>query len=364
MRNKWIGLSILLLIFAGAFAFQLLNGKSASKVQKKPSVTLKGYIGSEKEGLLSDTAFQKILEQDFGLKLDYANAGSIAMVEGSTKGQDFLFPSSQTALEIFKQKQSDKIASSRVIFNSPLVLYSWDNVTDALIKQGIVKKSQGTHYIVDMSKLIALVTSGKKWSDIGLTELYGNINIQSTDPTKSNSGNQFAGLLADILNKGQVVDESSVQQILPQLQAYFSKQGYQQTGSGDIFKQYITTGSGAYPLIVGYESQIIEFASQNPEKWQQVKSKMRILYPQPTVWSSHTFIALNDQAKAGIKALNSKKVQNLAWTKHGFRSGDATVVNNTDKLPVPGIPNTIDQVIGVPRPQVMDTIIRALEAHE
>ncbi|TGA97529.1 hypothetical protein E4665_11835 [Sporolactobacillus shoreae] len=365
MRNKIIGIAILLLIIGGTFAFLVLNGKNNAKgpAPSKTVTVLKGYIGSEKEGLLSDPAIQNLLKNDFGVQLDYAKAGSIAMVEGSTKGQDFLFPSSQTALEIFKQKQPDAIAANRVEFNSPLVLYSWDTVTNALIKQGIVQERNGTDYVVDMPKLISMVNSGKKWADIGLPSLYGNVNIQSTDPTQSNSGNQFAGLLADILNNGQVVDDSTVQKVLPQIKTYFGKQGYQQTGSGDIFEQYLTTGVGAYPLIVGYENQLIEFAAQNPQKWQQVKSKMRILYPVPTVWSSHTFIALNDKAKVGLNALASTKIQNLAWTKHGFRSGDANVVNDTSKLPVSGIPSSIDQVIGVPKPSVMDTIINALKAH-
>lgn len=367
MRNKIIGIAILLLIIGGTFAYLSLNGRNSTKssgaLPSRPVTVLKGYIGSEKEGLLSDPAVQNLLKKDFGVQLNYAKAGSIAMVEGSTKGQDFLFPSSQTALEIFKQKQPNAIAANRVEFNSPLVLYSWDTVTNALIKQGIVQERNGTDYVVDMPKLISLVTSGKKWADIGLPSLYGAVNIQSTDPTQSNSGNQFAGLLADILNNGQVVDEHSVQKVLPQIKAYFAKQGYQQTGSGDIFEQYLTTGVGAYPLIVGYENQLIEFATQNPQKWQQVKSRMRILYPVPTVWSSHTYIALNDKAKAGLNALTSTQIQNLAWTKHGFRSGDANIVNDTSKLPVTGIPSSIDQVIGVPKPSVMDTIINALKAH-
>lgn len=358
MKGKIIGVAILLAIIGGAFLYLRLSGQPAA--QPLSQVTLKGYIGSEKEGLLEDAHIQKILKDTYGITLDYAKKGSIAMVEGSTDGMDFLFPSSQTALEIFKEKSAAKLAGSEVEFNSPLVLYSWSTVTDALIKQGIVEERNGISYVTNMAKLVDFSSQNKKWAEIGLPDLYGNVNIICTDPTQSNSGNQFAGLLADLLNNGQVVDDTTVQTVLPKLKSYFSKQGYQQTGSGDLFEQYLTTGVGAYPIIVGYESQIIEFAAQNPEKWQQVKDKIKILYPVPTVWSSHTFMALNAKSVPAIKALRDGEIQKTAWAKHGFRSGVVGAENDPQKLPVAGIPDNIDQVIPIPKPSVMNTIIDTL----
>ncbi len=357
MKNKIIGIAILALVILGSFAYLRLAGGNAGVEQ----VTLKGYIGSEKEGLLEDAQVQEILKKKYGVTLDYSKLGSIAMVEGKTDGLDFLFPSSQTAYEIFNEKSPEKIAGKQVEFNSPIVLYSWDAVTDALVQQGIVQVKNGTSYLVDMPKMVDLVRQNRKWSSIGLPELYGNVNILSTDPTQSNSGNQFSGLLANILNGGRVVDDATLPAVLPQVKEFFSRQGYQQTGSGDLFQQYLTAGMGAYPLVVGYENQMIEFAAQYPEKWAQVKARVRILYPVPTVWSSHTLIALNSKSAAAVKALQDPEIQQIAWKKHGFRSGIVGIVNSTKDLPVGGVPETIGQVIQIPKPSVMDRIINALQ---
>jgi len=253
-----------------------------------------------------------------------------------------------------------KWKKNQFIFNSPIVFYSWDNVTEALIKNGIVKKQNNSYYIIDMPKLIDLITKGKKWSDIGLTDLYGSISVISTDPTKSNSGNMFAGLLGNMLNKGEVLDEGSVDKVLPKLKQIFSRLGYMQNSSADLFDQYLKTGAGAKPIIVGYENQIIEFAAQNPEAWKTVKAKVRILYPAPTAWSAHPLIALNSKSTELIIALTDTEIQQLAWEKHGFRTGITGVQNNMQQVKVDGIPENIDKVIPLPSPAIMEKIISSL----
>ena len=42
-----------------------------------------------------------------------------------------------------------------------------------------------------MNKLMKYILDGKKWSDIGLKDLYGTINIASTDPVSSSSGTTY-----------------------------------------------------------------------------------------------------------------------------------------------------------------------------
>ena len=58
---------------------------------------------------------------------------------------------------------------------------------------------------------------------------------------------------------------------------------------------------------------------ENPDIWEQVKEDIVMLYPTPTVWSSHVYIALDEAGTAGIDALLDEEVQKLAWEKHGFR---------------------------------------------
>jgi len=131
--------------------------------------------------------------------------------------------------------------------------------------------------------------------------------------------------------------------------------------TGVLFDQYLRTGVGSYPLIVGYENQIVEFALQHADIWPKVKDRMRILYPVPTVWSSHPFISLSARGTRLMEALKDPEIQKIAWEQHGFRTGLTGVPNDPGVLPVPGIPESITKVIPMPTPQVMDTILAAIQ---
>lgn len=261
---------------------------------------------------------QQILRDRYKLSVEYTREGSMEMVSQDTSGQNFLFPSNQTALELYEQNFGSPKASE-IVFNTPLVLYTHTPVAEALKSQGIAGESDGVT-TADMEILTEWIASGKTWADIGLPELYGSISVATTDPVKSNSGNMFAGLLANTL-AGGVTSEEDLPEVLPQLQAIFQRLGYMESSSSDLFDQFLKTGMGAKPLIAGYESQLLEFAVQEPETWAQVQEDIVLLYPTPTVWSSHVYIALDDAGAQGTQAFLDEEIQRLAWERHGFRTG-------------------------------------------
>ena len=354
MKSKIIGGIILIVVIIAVVVFQFIN------TNKPEPITVTGYLGGEKIGLMEDEEVKKILKDKYGITVDYTKAGSIEMVEQDSSDKDYLFPSSQTTLELFSQTKSDKIYKSEILFNSPIVIYTWKPIADALIQNGIVEMKDNSYYIADTTKLINLVTDKKKWSDIGVNDLYGYITIQSTDPNKSNSGNMFAGLVADIMNDQTVVDMSSVNKVLPKLKDFFGKIGYMEHSSSDLFEQYLKTGMGAKPMIAGYENQMIEFAIENPNDWNMVKDQVVVLYPEPTVWSSHPLIALNEKGARLIEAMQDPKIQEIAWTRHGFRTGVSGTMN-TEVEGFSGIPQTINAVIQMPNPETMQTIMDGIK---
>lgn len=362
MRSRIIFVVIIGIVVAVVAVSQLLSRSgSASSSGKSSVITVSGYIGSEKAEFLQSPKIQKILANRYGLKVDYTSLGSIAQVTtADTTGMDFLWPSSDVALVLYGETHPGRV-KSETIFRSPIVLYSWDQVTDALIQQSIVADENGIYYS-DIQKLVELaVQSDKSWQDIGLN-ISRKINIISTDPVESNSGNMFYGLLANILAPGEVADDTTIEEVLPVIKAYYNSLGFLPRGSGDLFSDYITTGMGAYPLIVNYENLLIEFTLQNPANRDEILNRLRIIYPRPTVWANHPLIALTPNGEKLMEALKDEEIQKIAWEEHGFRSGLIGITNDTGVLQIISIPATIDAVIPLPRPSVMSRIIAVLEA--
>ena len=350
MKTKLIGLGILAVVIITAIAYVFINESQAV-------TEINGYVGGEKIGLLEDEDIQDILKNRYQLSIDYAKAGSIDMITADAQGRDFLFPSNQTALELYKQINGEPI-KSEIILNTPIVLYTRSAVAKALTEYGIASVTDDVYY-VDMARLTEAIETGVTWKDIGMSQLYGSIMVGTTDPTKSNSGNMFAGLLANTLCQG-VADNSTLPDILPRLQNIFQKLGYMEGSSSDLFDQFLKTGMGAKPLIAGYENQLLEFAAENPDTWALIRDDIVIMYPTPTVWSSHVYIALDENGTAGIDALLDEDIQRLAWKKHGFRTGVYDTPTDSDHFGVPGIAGELTQVAPMPDADTMNKIIEAL----
>lgn len=364
--QKFLGLIILLAVAVSAAFFILgkekvaeLSGGGPKKVSSGVVIAA-GRAGSEKINFLqSEKVQEQLLEQ--GLKVEVRKSGSVEMVQEAVSGDDFLWPASQGNVESFKNSGS-MIQQTADIFNSPLVLYSWDIVTDALIKAGIVQHKEGVNYIVDLPKLLEHVMAKKQWKEIGLSQLYGSIIIRTTDPAKSNSGNMFAALTANTLNHGEVVTAETIDSVLPQVKDFYARLGYMEDSSAVLFEKFLQQGVGAYPMIVGYENQLVEYSLQHKEHLPLLKSKVRILYPVPTVWASHPLIALTDNGKKLLAALKEPDIQKLAWEQHGFRSGLMGVENDPAVLDVVGLPKSIDAVMPMPSAAVMDKITKQLSS--
>lgn len=348
MKSKIIGLIVLLGVIAAAVLYGLVGDKKADQV------SLKGYLGGEKIGLFEDEDIHKILKNKYNMTIDYSKAGSLDMVRADHSQVDYLFPSSQTALDLY-EKTYGKPVKSQIIFNTPIVLYSRKIVVEKLISAGIASKD-GDVYYVDMPTLISEIEKGTTWADIGLPELYGTLAVNTTDPNKSNSGNMFAGLVANIINGGKVVDSAAIADVLPKVQNIFRRLGYMETSSADLFDQFLKVGVGAKPLVAGYENQILEFAVAHSQDWQGLKEDIIILYPTPTVWSSHIYISLNEKGNRGIDALMNSEVQELAWKKHGFRTGVASSNTDTTIFGVNGILPNVTRIIPMPGAAIMEQI--------
>ena len=187
------------------------------------------------------------------------------------------------------------------------------------------------------------ILEGKKWSDIGLENLYGTINIASTDPVSSSPGATYYGLLLSILSGGQVTDEN-IDANLPKLKEFYIKSGYMNNTPADLFERYLKTGMGGEPMIVDYEKSIIDFANGSPDAFNQVKDDIRVLYPAPTIWNSHCFAVFTDNGQKLYKALEDKEIQQIAWERYGFRTGVTGGTYDVSSIGI-GVPQSITSTV-------------------
>jgi hypothetical protein len=169
----------------------------------------------------------------------------------------------------------------------------------------------------------------------------------------------FAGLLANVLSGGQVASEATLPKVLPAVKAFFDSQGFMEQSSDAIFRQYLTRGMGDKPIIVGYEAQMIGYSREDPQRYASRKKELRTLYPRPIVWSSHPLIAVSDNGRRLLEALQDKDLQRLAWERHGFRSATGAE-NDVKAVAVAGVPETIENVIPLPSAAVMERLLQRL----
>jgi hypothetical protein len=361
-----LGALLLILVVVAVIVYQVWPGNSGSDTL----TVVNGYGGALKVSFMEDPEVAAILAEKYGLQVDITAVGSIDLACGMPlkDDDDFVWLGDSVALAIYANRGATypdrgcTMLRSDDVYNSPIVLYSWAPVVDALVAAGVAETTADGAYTLDFAKLVDLMMAGTTWAEIGLPQLHGRIIVHTTDPNRSNSGLLFAGMLANTLNGGDVVNATTVTPLLPEMQGYFQRLGLMRPTSGDLFEQFLITGIGGKPIVALYESQIPEFLEDNPSYRAQIQQQVRILYPEPTVWASHPFVVRNDNANLLLDALKDPEIQRLAWENHGQRPGVPSVVIDPDAIPVPGILREVISVTSMPALEEMDRILAAIAA--
>jgi len=370
-RNKQTIAGLLILIALIIVVIAVVAIKSENE-EKYSTITIYGAVGGGKENFLADEDFNNILAQRYGIKVVNDTWSNGKLIKNSVLREDgshydFIFFSDQRFYEYYKTSANtqkgeaprETVLNGSLTLNTPIVIYSWDTVVDALIKENIVTEQNGVYYITDMEKLINYILEGKKWNEIGLNNLYGSINISSTDPVTSSPGATYYGLLLSIMCGGEV-NETNIEENLPKLKQFYEKSGYMSFAPADLFDKYLKTGVGAYPMIVDYEKSIIDLANSNPDGFAQVKDKIRILYPVPTIWNSHCIATLTENGNKYYEAFSDKDIQQIAWNKYGFRTGITGGNYDVSSVGVSGIPQSIDTAVSGLRIDIYNRLIEYL----
>ena len=379
MKKKLIlGILLFAVIIGAGIGISKLINPAEPAAQHPKTVTVYGAVGGGKENFLADPDVNRIMAERYGITVqnDPWSNGKLIKNElkytdknnGATGTVDFVFFSDQRYYEYYqldaKEGEAPRLPKQRaeIILNTPIVFYSWKEVVDVLVKENIVTERDGVCYITDMNKLLEYIATEKKWKDIGLN-IYGNINIGSTDPVTSSPGATYYGLLASIMSGGQLSSQT-LSAIMPKLQQFYKQSGFMNNTPADLFDQYLRIGYGSKPIIVDYEKSMIDFAINNPEGYASVKDRVRILYPEPTIWNSHCIISFTDNGTKFIEALNDKEIQEIAFNRYGFRTGLSGGQYDVKAIGVDGLPQEIMSVVPGLKMDTYNLIIEGLKEVE
>lgn len=359
-KKKSAGIVILVILIILIIIIKLttdMKNTSSNINNRREVVNVSVAVGGGKEDFLADSRVNEIMEEKYNIEVEYDSWSNGKLVVNPLEREDgskydLMFCSDQRFYDYYKlapdkskgEADRETVLDGGLTLNTPIVIYSWDTVVDALIQEGIVTEKDGVYYITDMNKLLGYILEGKKWSDIGLDMLYGTINIASTDPVTSSPGATYYGLLLSIMCGGNVTEEL-MQENLPKLKEFYEKSGYMNNTPADLFEKYLKTGMGGEPMIVDYEKSIVEFANSNPDGFEQVKDNIRILYPTPTIWNSHCIATFTENGNIYKQVFEDQEVGQIAWEKYGFRTGVTGGNYDVSSLGINGIPQTITSTV-------------------
>ena len=198
----------------------------------------------------------------------------------------------------------DVVLATSPIVITPLVFVGWES------RLNVLDKSNDPNDDITISKLFSTVTEGKSWKSVGGQASWGFINFSHTDPVKSNSGVQFISLLIhnfyseNNMPKKDLRVEDITNDKLPAYIKNFEKNTAKQTeGSGKSIESMLQYGPSTYDITANYEFYALSNLKNAQGRW----GNLRIIYPNPTIWSNRPFVILNSAKTSKEKQEACKK---------------------------------------------------------
>ncbi|QLY30007.1 hypothetical protein [Nocardia huaxiensis] len=305
--------------------------------------------GSEKSALMADSEIQGILRDKYSLDVKFEKRGSYDLVQipaDTLRSQriDCLWPSSASALSVFESAHNTGDFPgyrAESVLESPEVIYAGTAATEALVRTGIVIQRDNAYYIVDFKRLLLdYVLPKQKWDALGAQNPAGPIRISSTDPKSSNSGFALSQLELTVVASSDLYQPPTVAEAkagLRTVRGLYDAQGLQSASSDGGFREWLI--QGASTLFAGYENQILQQLTayqDNPSATTDLTTRVRMLYPEPTLFNSNPVLTLTQASQPLIAALQDPQIQQIAWKRYGFRS--ATQLGSANAADFPQIP--------------------------
>ena len=331
-----------------------------ARLEQAKQVSVRGLIGSEKEAFFADARVQKALAAH-GITVAVEKAGSRAIASRYDASKyDFGFPSGAPAAAQLREQA--KPAAVFTPFYTPMVLASWRPIADILVANGLAERQGDIYYVNDLPGLMALVESGARWRDLKSSQAFStgkSVLISSTDVRTSNSAAMFLALASYVANNQQIVQsQADVDRVMPIVAPLFLRQGFQEQSSSGPFEDYLALGMGKAPLLMAYESQMVEFWLRHPDR---VSGDMVLMYPKPTVYSKHVLVPYTPAGVRLGEALENDPALHALAHEYGFRTGGAEKGPELWAKQGIRVPNVLVDVIDPPSYEWMERMIQSVE---
>jgi hypothetical protein len=353
-RLAAVGLAIVLIAGVG---YGIVSSITSTVGQARVA-TVQGLIGSEKQTFFADSRVKAALRRG-GFDVTVQTAGSRQIASMDLSKQDFAFPAGVPAAEKIRREHSG--TTSFVTFYTPMAIASWTPIVDILKRAGVAHDQAG-YTALDMEAFIRLVSNNTRWKDLAGNTAYPvnkSVLITSTDVRKSNSAAMYLALTSYVANGDNIVEnDQQIDAVLPTVSPLFLKQGFVENSSDAPFEDYLVQGMGKSPMVMIYESQYVERAAANDGT---IRPEMVLMYPQPTILSKHTLVALSPAgARLGEFLTNDPEMRSLATT-FGFRTTDTAGFHSFIASHSLTVPDSLIDVIDPPTYETMERMIGRLE---
>ncbi len=353
-RIAAVGLALLLIVGVG---YGILS--SARDALGPQAVALHGLIGSEKEPFFKDARVIAALKRG-GFDVTVSTAGSRTIAAADLSKEAFAFPAGIPAGQKIQRDHAGSKATSP--FYTPMAIATWKPIVDLLTKAGVVTTT-GDLTTLNVAAYMKLVDTNTRWKDLPGNTTYSvnkSILITTTDVRKSNSAAMYLALTSYVANGDNIVENgTAIDPLMDRLKQLFLRQGFVASSTEEPFVDYLVQGMGKSPMVMIYESQFIQLAAKADGS---ITPDMVLMYPDPTIFSKHTFVGLTpDGIRMGDFLATDPELRTLA-TEYGFRTSDTAAFTKFVTDHKVAVPASLVNVIDPPTYETLEAMIVRLEA--
>ncbi|MCF3135181.1 hypothetical protein [Streptomyces olivochromogenes] len=284
---------------------------------------------ASKSDFFKDPEVRRLLLKH-GIRVDIHRLGSRGIATQSLKGMDVAFPSGQPAAKLIlerERRQGRSVKSARP-FATPLVLATFRDYAETLVKAGVATPQPGTsegdtlYYNLKMDKFMGLLdgkddpknrldgtgATADTWNGIGFDKVGGRSNggrvlVRTSSVCESNSAGTYLSILAFVANGNSTpgtanpnnpkLAADSVQRLSEKIKPLINLQGMWADEQADSY--FSDLGESIAPVSVIYEHQYLAHQIEYHDRHHRQDTDRVLLYPTPFALTEPQLIALTDK---------------------------------------------------------------------